>query len=570
MLYRHRYVAYQSLRAFCHQVARQYSSTTPHFSTTQVFITTPIFYVNAAPHIGHVHSAVLADALSRWYKIKKSDVLFTTGTDEHGLKVQEAVEKSGSTDYKAFCDEMSSRFNKVFRKANVDYSSFIRTTDEDHHAAVGSLWRTIWDNGHIYLGNHESWYCKSDESFLTDMQVENKMDADGKVVKVSKESGHMVEMLSEENYKFRLSAFQDRLLKWLDENPDVIVPKSRYNEVQAAVAAGLRDLSVSRLSEKIKWAIKVPDNDRHCVYVWLDALTNYLTSAGYPGNIDRAWPADYHIVGKDILKFHAIYWPAFLMAAGLPLPKKVVAHAHWTVGNVKMSKSLGNVVDPHAILSKYGSDFVRFFLLREGVLTNDGDFNVGTLEDRVNSELADTLGNLVSRSTGKSVLSNGIMPKRPQLDRLTAEDKELVTRGQTLAGKVEKLFDAPDFSRGLEEVVFFLHDVNRYFTIMEPWVLSKTLKNSEDVTSENYKATKARLDTVLYLAIDAARVSAILLQPVVPIAATKILEYLMVPEDKRSLTEAIMLCNDDQVMGDVLNNANSFVTFAKIYKQRAH
>ncbi|GMF17058.1 unnamed protein product [Phytophthora fragariaefolia] len=352
--------------------------------------------------------------------------------------VQEAAERSGTTDYKAFCDDVSARFGAVFAEADVSCSRFIRTSDADHREAVAAFWRAIRDKGHIYLGDHESWYCKSDESFLTEMQVEDRRDAAGNVVKVSKESGHPVEMLREENYKFRLSAFQDRLLQWLDDNPDVIVPKSRYNEVRAAVTGGLRDLSVSRLSEKIQWAIK------HCVYVWLDALTNYLTSAGYPGNVDHAWPADYHIVGKDILKFHAIYWPAFLMAAGLPLPKKVVAHAHWTVGNVKMSKSLGNVVDPHEMLSKYGPDFVRFFLLREGVLANDGDFNAETLEDRVNSELADTLGNLVSRSTGKSVLVKGIVPKRPQLDSLTAEDRELVVKGQALAMKVEQLFDTPD------------------------------------------------------------------------------------------------------------------------------
>uniref|UniRef100_M4BFE3 methionine--tRNA ligase n=1 Tax=Hyaloperonospora arabidopsidis (strain Emoy2) TaxID=559515 RepID=M4BFE3_HYAAE len=470
---------------------------TSRHKSNQTFITTPIFYVNAAPHIGHVHSAVLADALARWHQLKKCDVLFTTGTDEHGLKIQEAAESRGTTDYKTFCDDVSSRFVEVFQKANINHSRFIRTSDTDHKAAVEVFWQRIRDNGYIYLGHHESWYCKSDESFLTEMQVEDKMDANGEgFMKVSKESGHAVERLCEENYKFRLSAFQDRLLQWLEENPEVIVPKARYNEVRAAVRGGLRDLSVSRLREKIKWAIQVPD---------------------------------YHIVGKDILKFHAIYWPAFLMAAGLPLPKKVVAHAHWTVGNIKMSKSLGNVVDPHDLLSKYGSDFVRFFLLREGVLTSDGDFNAEALVDRVNSELADTLGNLVSRSTGIAVLEKGIVPKRPQLDRLVAEDKELVAKGQALATKIEKLFDAPDFARALEEIVLFLHDVNRcvvdltscdrvflktkhsvvirYFTIMEPWVLSKAVRNSEDVRSAEYKATKERLDTVLYLAIDASRMS---------------------------------------------------------------
>ncbi|KAI9916758.1 hypothetical protein PsorP6_017944 [Peronosclerospora sorghi] len=271
-----------------------------HSTTSQTFRTTPIFYVNAAPRIGHVYSAVLADALARWHKMKKRKVLFTTGTDEHGLKIQEAAEKRGTTDYKAFCDNVSSRFNEIFREANVDYTRFIRTCEKDHHEAVGVFWRTIRDNGHIYLGHYESWYCESDESFLTEMQVEDRTDANGNLVKVSKESGHLVEKMCEENYKFRLSAFQSRLLLSLVDNSEVIVPKARYNEVHAAVSGGLRDLSISRLSEKIQWAIK----QALCLCV-VGPLKNYLTSAGYPGNVDRAWPADYHIVGKDILKLHA-------------------------------------------------------------------------------------------------------------------------------------------------------------------------------------------------------------------------------------------------------------------------
>lgn len=372
--------------------------------------------------------------------------------------MQEAAEQSGTTDYKRFCDDVSSRFDAIFQDCNVDYSRFIRTSDDDHHDAVAALWRRIARNGHIYLGEHEAWYCKSDESFLTETQVEDRVNALGQAVKVSKESGHVVEKVREENYKFRLSAFQDELLAWLDSG-DVVVPKSRHNEVRAAVAAGLRDVSVSRLSEKIQWAIPVPDDASHCVYVWLDALTNYLTVAGYPGDVSATWPADYHIVGKDILKFHAIYWPAFLLAAGLPLPKRVVAHAHWTVDNVKMSKSLGNVVDPHAMLRKYGADFVRYFLLREGVLNDDGDFNASLLEDRVNSELADTLGNLVSRSTGKSFLRDGAVPMQPT--DLRDDDRALIAQGQALAAKVAAHFEAPDFSAGLKDIVFFLHDVNR-------------------------------------------------------------------------------------------------------------
>ncbi|TMW63844.1 hypothetical protein Poli38472_002785 [Pythium oligandrum] len=535
-------------------------------SGDKVFITTPIFYVNAAPHIGHVHSAVLADALARWHRLKQQRVVFTTGTDEHGLKVQEAAEKTGTTDYQAFCDDVSSRFNHIFQRANVEYSRFIRTSEPEHHAAVAAFWKAIQETGNIYLGEHEAWYCKSDEAFLTETQVEDVTDpTTGEEYKISKESGHRVEKFKEENYKFRLSAFQDRLLQWLDANPDVIVPKSRHNEVRAAVSAGLRDVSVSRLREKIRWAIDVPEDPRHCVYVWLDALTNYITCAGYPtadkDAFNRVWPADYQIVGKDILKFHAIYWPAFLMAAGLPLPKKIVAHAHWTVDNVKMSKSLGNVVDPQQMLDHYGADFVRYFLLREGVLNDDGDFSTTMLEERVNSELADTLGNLVSRSTAKSFLKTGVLPCRPDEASLREDDRELVTRGQALAADVARLFETPDFSAGIKEIVFYLHEVNRYFTANEPWVLAKRLR--EDPEDH---ATQQRLDTVLYLTIDSLRMAAILLQPIVPGSSTKILDYLQVPSERRAFSHATLLSQETRVLGERVENTKSFVAFKKLLK----
>ncbi len=250
-------------------------------------VTTPIYYVNASPHIGHLHSNVLADALARWLQVKGNQVVMTTGTDEHGLKVQEAAEENGTRNYKLFCDEVSGRFRKVFQDASIGYSRFIRTSDADHHEAVRHLWQKLHEKGFIYLGQFESWYCKSDESFLTDSQVEELQDSEGKRYMISKESGKTVERLSEENYKFKLSAFQDKLLKWLDDHPDAIVPQSRYREVRATIEAGLRDVSVSRLSDKIQWAIKVPNDESHCIYVWLDALTNYLTCAGYPHDFEK-------------------------------------------------------------------------------------------------------------------------------------------------------------------------------------------------------------------------------------------------------------------------------------------
>ncbi|KDO34157.1 methionyl-tRNA synthetase [Saprolegnia parasitica CBS 223.65] len=495
-------------------------------------ITTPIYYVNAAPHLGHLHSTVMADALSRWFQFAGHKTLFSTGTDEHGLKVQQAAERAGKPTA-AFCDDVATTFQAMCARGDVAYDRFVRTTEPEHKATVQSLWKTLVANDAIYLGQHEAWYCVSDESFLTEMQVEE--NADGKMV--SKESGHPVELVKEENYKFRLSAYQDALLTWLDANPDVVQPKSRFNEVRSMVAGGLHDVSVSRLREKIQWAIPVPDDENHSVYVWLDALSNYLTCAGYPDpeKLAENWPASYHIVGKDIIKFHAIYWPAFLLAANLALPKRIVAHAHWTVDNVKMSKSLGNVVEPNAIINTFGVDAVRYFLLREGVLTDDGDFNEELLKNRVNSEVADTLGNLVIRSTTLAFVPNGIVPTGADY---SASDLELIAAMDAMVDATQAYYEKPDFSMAIRSVMFFLYDINRNFSNNEPWVVAKELKDPSGLTTDEIVAKQRFLDNTMLLSMEAARLSALLLLPVIPSTATGILDYLNVPHAQRTLAHA--------------------------------
>jgi len=332
----------------------------PVLDSKKILITSPIYYVNGNPHIGHVYSNLLCDTLARYYRLKGDKVIFSTGTDEHGAKVEEAAIAKGILPQK-FCDEVSAVFKQVFDDFGYSYDYFIRTTDSEHLLVVAEMWKRIKSNGDIYLGYHEGWYCQSDESFVTETQV--SIDPNG--VKVSKESGRPVKWLKESNYKFRLSDYQDRLLKWLKSGP-VVVPEYRKNEIIKFVEGGLRDLSVSRPKNVLKWGIDVPDDPNHVIYVWLDALFNYYTVSLDPETKEpTAWPPDYHIIGKDILKFHAIYWPAFLMSAGLELPKKIVAHGWWTSGGQKMSKFLGNVVDPIKEVEKYTLDPFRFFLLRE-------------------------------------------------------------------------------------------------------------------------------------------------------------------------------------------------------------
>lgn len=347
------------------------------------YITTPIFYVNGAPHLGHVFSVVVADTLARWSRLSGRSCVFMTGTDEHGSKVMEAAAKKGLSPSQ-FCDDVSESFRSMFEKVNASNDDFLRTTQERHAKRVKKMWSVLKDKGFIYKGTHEGWYCKSDEAFVPETQLIRVESAESSTgAQWRTEAGHSVEWISEENYKFKLSAFQDKLLEWLEKNPETIYPPGRYNETVTEIKGGLHDVSVSRLADKVSWAVSVPDDPVHSVYVWLDALTVYLTGAGYPvdsewesaGSSTHAWPADCHVLGKDILRFHAIYWPAFLMAAGLPLPKKLLIHSHWTVERRKMSKSLGNVVDPSVLVDTYGVDAVRYFLLNSGGVTNDGDFS---------------------------------------------------------------------------------------------------------------------------------------------------------------------------------------------------
>ncbi|KAI8833045.1 Methionyl/Leucyl tRNA synthetase [Chytridium lagenaria] len=379
-------------------------------------ITTPIFYVNAKPHIGHLYSAVLADVLKRWSVFRRVPCFLSTGTDEHGLKIQEASAKAG-VDPGTFCASVSESFRGLFDRGNVSYDDYIRTAEPRHYAAVQHLWKKLEKSGYIYKGVHEGWYSISDETFFPETQVEKQFKKDGSTQMISKETGKVVEWSSEQNYKFRLSAFKEFLREWLKSNPEVIYPKAQYLNVLRAVEGdnALSDISVSRPSSRLQWGIPVPQDPSQVIYVWLDALTNYLTVTGYPWESRNeevkavAWPPKYHIVGKDIIKFHAIYWPAFLLAAGLELPQKIICHSHWLHNNEKMSKSLGNVVDPDELLKTYGSDVTRYFFIRDGSIEHDSEFSWASIDKRYR-ELGIHLGNLLSRCSGKKVNSNGSVP----------------------------------------------------------------------------------------------------------------------------------------------------------------
>jgi methionyl-tRNA synthetase len=470
------------------------------------YITTAISYPNGDPHIGHAYEYIATDAMARFKRLDGKDVFFLTGTDEHGQKMLQTAEKQGISAAE-LARRNSDRFQSCQDELGISYDRFIRTTDADHHAAAQALWKRMEANGDIYLDKYAGWYSVRDEAFYGDDEIEVR---DG--VRYSKETQTELTWTEEESYFFRLSAYQDKLLDWYKKFPDFAAPRSRFNEVIRFVERGLTDLSVSRTT--FDWGIPVPGDPKHVMYVWVDALTNYLTGVGFPdldsASFQRYWPADVHVIGKDISRFHAIYWPAFLMSAGIELPKRIMIHGFLNNNGEKMSKSLGNVVSPEDFIRTYGLDQSRFFFLREVPFGADGSYSHDAIVGRMNADLANNLGNLAQRSL--SMVAKNLEGKVPEHGDLTAEDEEILSAAKALLETSRDHYSRQEFSLALEATWTVLHSANQYFAEQQPWVLRKT--------------DPARMADVLWVTMDVLRRVGLLAQPVMPSATSHLLDAL--------------------------------------------
>ncbi|KAM9248638.1 methionine--tRNA ligase, mitochondrial [Dugong dugon] len=511
----------------------------------RAYFTTPIFYVNAAPHIGHLYSALLADALCRHRRLRvpvAAATRFSTGTDEHGLKIQQAAATAGLTPAE-LCDRVSAQFQQLFREAGIASTDFIRTTETRHRLAVQHFWEVLKARGLLYKGLYEGWYCASEECFLPEAKITWQQGPSGGACPVSLESGHPVSWTKEENYIFRLSQFREPLRQWLRDDPQAVIPEPFYHAVLQWLEEELPDLSVSRKSSHLHWGIPVPGDDSQTIYVWLDALVNYLTVIGYPdAEFKSWWPVTSHIIGKDILKFHAIYWPALLLGAGMSLPHRIYVHSHWTVCGQKMSKSLGNVVDPRTCLERYTVDGFRYFLLRQGVPNWDCDYYDEKVVKLLDSELADALGGLLNRCTAKRINPSGTYPAFctacfpcksglvGPLVRAQAEDYALVSAVAALPQQVADHYDNFQIYKALEAVSSCVRQTNGFVQRHAPWKL-----NWESPVDAPW------LGTVLHVALECLRVFGTLLQPVTPTLADKLLSRLGVSATERSLGELCFL-----------------------------
>jgi len=474
------------------------------------YVTTPIYYVNDVPHIGHTYTTVVADVVARYERLAGRTVRFLTGTDEHGQKIERAARKLG-IEPKQLADRVVARYHALWSRLEITNDDFIRTTDERHHRGVHRIFAPIFEKGDIYLDAYEGMYCTGCEAFYPENQI-----TDGRCP----EQGHPVEKVREASYFFRLSRYQEPLLKHYAEHPEFVRPDFRLNEVRRFVEMGLRDLSISRTS--FTWGIPFPNDPAHIFYVWFDALCNYVTALGYgenPGLYESCWPADLHLVGKDILRFHAVYWPAFLMSAGLPLPKTVFAHGWWLRSDAKMSKSTGNIVDPVPLLDEFGTDPLRYFLMREMAFGNDAQFSEEALIDRINNDLANDLGNLLSRLL-KMIddYRGGVLPAAPSgPDTGDPGDVKLVDAARSAAAAYTEAFETYRFHEGLAAIWTLVSETNRYIVRWEPWSLAKD------------PAATGRLDAVLHNAAEAIRIVAVALSPVMPAAAAEIWRRLGCP-----------------------------------------
>ena len=477
------------------------------------YITTPIYYVNDVPHIGHAYTTVICDTIANFNRWLGKDVNFLTGTDEHGQKVEKSALKAG-IDPQRFTDEVSKSFFNLAKKLEINNTDFIRTTEKRHKKSVIELWKKLEENGDIYLGKYSGWYSVRDEAFYSEDEINE--DKDGNKIAPN---GSELEWVEEPSYFFKLSSWQDKLLKFYRDNQEFISPKSRYNEVVSFVNKGLEDLSISRTT--FKWGIPVPDNNDHIIYVWLDALTNYISALNYTNSKDNNWktfwPANIHVVGKDILRFHAVYWPAFLMAAGIEIPLKVYAHGWWTVDGKKMSKSTGNVVSPDYIIDKYGLDQFKYFLLREVRFGQDGDFSENALVKRVNSDLANDYGNLAQRVLSFIYKNNeALIPNKGTLDKV---DKDLLYAMDNIKDKIINHMNNYKITDALEELWLIIRKSNTYIDEQAPWALKKT--------------DLERMNTVLYVLCNVIKNVSLIAKNFIPIGANKILDQLSINKNKR-------------------------------------
>ncbi len=481
---------------------------------TPFYITTAISYPNGKPHIGHAYELIATDAMARYQRLDGKDVFFLTGTDEHGQKMQQTARAEGIT-AQELADRNSGEFQAMAKLLNSSNDDFIRTTQERHHETSRNIWNRMADNGDIYKDSYAGWYSVRDEAFYQDNETEVRADG----VRYGPQ-GTPVEWVEEASYFFKLSEYQDKLLALYEANPDFIGPAERRNEVISFVKSGLRDLSISRTT--FDWGIKVPNDPTHVMYVWVDALTNYITATGYiedqNGPRAKYWPADVHIIGKDIIRFHAVYWPAFLMSANLPLPKRVFAHGFVLAkGGEKMSKSLGNVLDPFELIGHFGLDAIRYFLMREISFGQDGNCSEDAIGTRINADLANGIGNLASRSL--SMIVKNCDGKIPECGPLTDEDRAMLAAADALHASTRDDMGKQLIHRALASIIAVVSETDRYFAGQEPWALKKT--------------DPARMGTVLYVTAEVVRQIAILLQPFVPDSAAKLLDLVAAGPDQR-------------------------------------